>query len=268
MVGVSDAPAPPRPRGPQHRDPAARGVATPEDPAADARPVGPAPVLVGCSHGTDNLRGRAAIRSVLDDVRTARPDLDVREAFVDVQRPELDDVVEEAAAAGRGVVVVPLLLSVGFHVKVDVARAVARPAATASAPLGPDARLVAILLDRLSGVGLRPGDAVVLAAAGSTDPAAARAVEAVTAALADPLEQPVTIGYGAGAGPSVPEAVAAARADVPRGGRVVVASYLLAPGYFHDRVLESGADVVTAPLAPDGRLAEVVLARYDEARLG
>ena len=227
-----------------------------------------APVLVGCSHGTDNLRGRAAIRSVLDDVRAARPGLDVREAFVDVQRPELGEVVDEAMATGRGVVVVPLLLSVGFHVKVDVAEAVDRPGATASAPLGPDARLVAILLDRLAGVSLRRGDAVVLAAAGSTDPAAARAVEAVTAALADPLEQPVTIGYGAGAGPSVPEAVAAARADVPRGGRVVVASYLLAPGYFHDRVLESGADVVTAPLAPDERLAEVVLARYDEALRG
>lgn len=267
---MSDAPAPPRPDGPQHRA-AAAGAAEPAatpDAAPGPAALGPAPVLVGCSHGTDNLRGRAAIRSVLDDVRAARPDLDVREAFVDVQRPELDEVVEEVAAAGRGVVVVPLLLSVGFHVKVDVARAVARPGATASAPLGPDARLVAILLDRLSGVGLRRGDAIVLAAAGSTDPAAARAVEAVTAALADPLEQPVTIGYGAGAGPSVPEAVAAARADVPRGGRVVVASYLLAPGYFHDRVLESGADVVTAPLAPDVRLAEVVLARYDEARLG
>ena len=44
-----------------------------------------------------------------------------------------------------------------------------------------------------------------------------------------------------------------------------MASYLLAPGYFHDRVLEAGADVVTAPLAPDDRLVEIVLDRYDEA---
>ena len=59
--------------------------------------------------------------------------------------------------------------------------------------------------------------------------------------------------------------VATARADLPPGGRVVVASYLLAPGYFHDRVLEAGADVVTDPLAPDDRLVQIVLDRYDEA---
>ncbi|NKY40020.1 sirohydrochlorin chelatase, partial [Cellulomonas septica] len=63
--------------------------------------------------------------------------------------------------------------------------------------------------------------------------------------------------------PRVPAAVAAARADLTPGGRVVVASYLLAPGYFYDRVREAGADVVAAPLAPDPRLADVVLDRYD-----
>ncbi|MGO1315861.1 MAG: sirohydrochlorin chelatase, partial [Cellulomonadaceae bacterium] len=47
--------------------------------------------------------------------------------------------------------------------------------------------------------------------------------------------------------------------------RVVVASYLLAPGVFHDRLAGAGADVVSAPLAPDVRLAQVVLARYDAA---
>ncbi|HEX7806980.1 MAG TPA: sirohydrochlorin chelatase, partial [Cellulomonas sp.] len=45
-------------------------------------------------------------------------------------------------------------------------------------------------------------------------------------------------------------------------GRVVIASYLLAPGYFHDRVLEAGADVVSAPLAPDDRIVAIVLDRY------
>ncbi|MEN0128196.1 MAG: CbiX/SirB N-terminal domain-containing protein, partial [Brevundimonas sp.] len=217
-------------------------------------------VLVGCSHGTDNADGREAIRSILADVRAARPDLDVREAFVDVQIPEVAAVVADAVAGGGSAVVVPLLLSVGFHVRVDIAQAVAREGASAAPPLGPDARLVAILVDRLAQAGLEPDDAVVLAAAGSTDPAAATAVEAVAAGLADAIENHVTIGYGAGAQPSVPDAVAAAREG---GGRVVVASYLLAPGYFHDRVLEAGADVVSAPLAPDPRLADVVLDRYD-----
>ena len=113
--------------------------------------------------------------------------------------------------------------------------------------------------------GPAPDDSVVLAAAGSTDPAAAIAVESVAAGLADRLAQPVTIGYGAGAEPRVPAAVASARADTPPGGRVVVASYLLAPGYFYDRVMEAGADVVASPLAPDERLVQIVLDRYDAA---
>jgi sirohydrochlorin ferrochelatase len=61
----------------------------------------------------------------------------------------------------------------------------------------------------------------------------------------------------------VAEAVAAARAGLTGSGRVVAASYLLAPGFFHDRVARAGADVVTAPLAPDDRLVDVVLDRYD-----
>lgn len=222
-------------------------------------------VLVGCSHGTDNTDGRAAIRTILADVRRMRPGLDAREAFVDVQIPEVAAVVADAVAGGGTAVVVPLLLSVGFHVRVDIAEAVDREGATAAPPLGPDPRLVAMLVDRLEAVGLQPDDTVVLAAAGSTDPAAAIAVEAVAAGLADAIENPVTIGYGAGASPTVPAAVADARAALAPGGRVVIASYLLAPGFFHDRVLEAGADVVTDPLAPDMRLAAIVLDRFDAA---
>ena len=59
--------------------------------------------------------------------------------------------------------------------------------------------------------------------------------------------------------------VAQLRAERP-GRRIVVASYLLAPGHFHDRVLASGADDVTDPLLDDGppdrRLVELVVRRY------
>ena len=219
------------------------------------------PVLVGCSHGTDSVTGRAAIRSVVDGVRRARPDLDVREAFVDVQQPEVADVVAGALDDVGAAVVVPLLLSAGFHVHVDIAEAVAPDGAAASGALGPDPRIVDILVDRLSAAGAGDGDAVVLAAAGSSDPRAAEAVEEVARVLRTAwAHDPVVVGYGAGARPSVPDAVAAARAT--GAPRVVVASYLLAPGYFHDRLLTAGADVVTEPLAPDDRLVDVVLDRY------
>jgi sirohydrochlorin ferrochelatase len=73
----------------------------------------------------------------------------------------------------------------------------------------------------------------------------------------------VTTGYGSAAQPAVTDAVAAAR----RGGaqRVVVAAYLLAPGHFHDKLDAAGADLVTAPLLPDDRIAAVLLDRYDSA---
>ncbi|WP_298457385.1 sirohydrochlorin chelatase [uncultured Cellulomonas sp.] len=221
------------------------------------------PVLVGCSHGTDSVAGRAAIRSIVDGVRRAHPALDVREAFVDVQRPEVADVVAGALADAGSAVVVPLLLSAGFHVHVDIAEAVATAGAAASGALGPDPRLVAILVDRLRAAGAGPGDAVVLAAAGSSDARAAEAVEEVAAGLRSGWPHgPVLVGYGAGAQPSVPDAVAAARA---LGRRVVVASYLLAPGFFHDRLLAAGADLVTEPLAPDERLVGIVVDRYRSA---
>lgn len=230
-------------------------------------PVSSPPVLIGCSHGTDDPEGRALIRSLLDDVRAAAPGVDVREAFVDVQQPEVADVVADAVAAGGSAVVVPLLLSAGFHVGVDIAAAVADDGpgagrAAAAPPLGPDDRLVAILRDRLAEAGLRPDDAVVLAAAGSSRPDSARDVEHVAEALRAHHPGPVTVGYGAMAQPTLPDAVAAARGTAPR---VVLAAYLLAPGYFYGRVVAAGGDVVTAPLAPDPRLAEIVLDRYAAA---
>jgi hypothetical protein len=74
---------------------------------------------------------------------------------------------------------------------------------------------------------------------------------------------PVTTGYGSVAQPPVADAVLAAR----RGGaeQVVIAAYLLAPGHFHDKLAGAGADVVTAPLLPDERIAAVLLDRYDAA---
>jgi sirohydrochlorin ferrochelatase len=145
---------------------------------------------------------------------------------------------------------------------VDIAAAVEPAGAAASGALGPDPRLVEILVDRLAAAGAGPGDTVVLAAAGSSDVRAAAAVEAVARQLRAAWPHgPVAVGYGSAARPSVPDAVAAARAGGAR--RVVIASYLLAPGFFHDRLLAAGADVVTEPLAPDDRLTGVVVDRYE-----
>jgi sirohydrochlorin ferrochelatase len=123
---------------------------------------------------------------------------------------------------------------------------------------------VDVLVDRLAEAGATDADAVVLAAAGSSDPRAAGDVEWIAEAMRARRTGPVSVGYGAGCDPRVPDAVATARAAAP-GARVVIASYLLAPGYFHDQLIKAGADVVTAPLGADPRVAAIVVSRYEEA---
>jgi sirohydrochlorin ferrochelatase len=231
-------------------------------------------VLVACSHGTGDVTGRRAVQELVAGLAVARPQVQVSEAFVDVQQPEVADVVRTVTDAGERAVVVPLLLSTGYHVEVDIRRAVqGRPAAAAPA-LGPDDTLAGLLHERLLDVGLTARDSVVLAAAGSSDPGAADAVEAVAETLRHTVSGAVTIGYAASARPTVAEAVARARREHPN-RRVVVATYLLAPGYFFRVLGDAGADAVSQPLlragaAPDPRLVQLALARYDAAaaRLG
>jgi sirohydrochlorin ferrochelatase len=226
-----------------------------------------APVLVACAHGTRNPTGRRLVAELALAARRLRPGLETTAAFVDVQPPTVADVVDDLSGQGRAAVVVPLLLSGGYHVHVDIARAVqASTTARAARPLGPDPRLVDVLADRLAAAGADPQDpctAVVLAAAGSSDPRSRADVERTAGLLQERWTGPVTTGYGSAATPPVPEAVAAARAA--GAARVVLAAYLLAPGHFHDKLAAAGADAVTAPLLPDERIAAVLLDRYDAA---
>jgi sirohydrochlorin ferrochelatase len=220
--------------------------------------------LIACSHGTSSSAGRAAIAAVVQETRTLLGGTRVVEAFVDVQEPAVDVVVDREAPEA-GAVVVPLLLSTGFHTNVDIARAVAAHAgsAVASPALGPHDLLVDLLSDRLAGVGLGSEDAVVLAAAGSSDPAAAIDVAEMARRLERRLRRPVDVAFAAGSGRRIGDAVSAARAA--GASRVIAASYVLAPGYFADVIASAGADAVTAPLAPDPRVAAIVAERYRAA---
>lgn len=235
-------------------------------------PVIPAvPILIACSHGTNDAEGRLVIRGIVDELRMLRPGLDVREAFVDVQSPVLPDVVA-GLHEGAEAIIVPLLLSTGFHVRVDIAEATAlRPGVRAADPLGPDPRLAAILSDRLpavsAGTKADPDSMqvpkIVVVSAGSTDPVAAVAVERVVDVLRTLRPGEITVGFGAGAHPRVPLAVHSARGSDD--SRVTIASYLLAPGFFYDRLAEAGADFVSMPLAPDPQIAAIALDRFDAA---
>lgn len=226
------------------------------------------PVLVACAHGTRAVAGRRAVGALVAAVaEAAGPEVEVRAAYVDVQPPSVPEAL--AGLAGRRVAVVPLLLSAGYHVHVDLTEAVTARAddrITLRPALGPDDRIVALLARRLAEVGLAEDDAVVLSSAGSSDPRAVADCEQVAAGLAARLGRPVSSGFLSAASPTTAEAVAAAREPHRR---VVVANHLLAPGFFAGLASRSGADLVTAPLlgtpAPGDvvppELVELVLAR-------
>jgi sirohydrochlorin ferrochelatase len=223
------------------------------------------PVLVACGHGTRDPAGRQAVAALVAAVADALPGVEVRESYVDVHGPVVGEVVASLphrTGGARAGVVVPLLLAAGYHVRVDLAEAVrARPDVVVAPALGPDDRLVEVVLDRVGPLG--PADAVVLAPAGSSDERAQADSREVARRLGVRLGREVVVGYAAGPSPSVPEVVAAARAAGAQ--RVVVASYLLAPGFFQDRLRAAGADVVTGPLLPDPRVVDVVVDRYRAA---
>ncbi|GAA2163820.1 sirohydrochlorin ferrochelatase [Humibacillus xanthopallidus] len=234
-----------------------------------------APALIACSHGTASPAGQAAVAALVAAVAAARPDLEVHEAFVDVQQPDPAQVLG-TLSPDRQARLVPLLLSAGYHVFVDLSDIAADRAGTdVTGALGPDPRLVALLHRRLVAAGLRDGDRVVLAAAGSSDARAVTDCAAMAESLAGLVGSPVTPAFLSAAEPRLADAVAAQRdsAYAVQDGqsvtppRVVVATYLLAPGYFADVAAASGADVVTPPLLlpgepPPPELVDIVIERH------
>ncbi|MFC4512336.1 sirohydrochlorin chelatase [Streptomyces ehimensis] len=230
---------------------------------------GPAPVLVAVAHGTRDPAGVRTVRLLLDRVRALRPGLRVECGFLGLAAPAPGDVLERVAGP---VVVVPVLLGPGYHVRVDIpavldAAGAGHRAVTAPA-LGPDPLLAEALSGRLREAGWcgrAPGAAVALAAAGSRDPAATAATRAMAGLLGTRLGAPVVSTHLGGALPMPAQAVAAPR----RGGHtgpLAVAPYLLAPGDFARRAGSGrGADAVAAPLGAHPAVARLVLRRYDEA---
>ena len=204
---------------------------------------------------------------IVDAVCTSHPELTVRLAWIELVEPDVRSALR--ALGERPVALVPLLLSSGYHDRVDLPAAVAEalPSALRAPVLGPDPLLSVALAGRLAEAGLSGADAVVLAAAGSSDPDAVASVHTQAADLASYLGRSVTVGFGSAAAPTVTEAVVAARALLrpePAGSvrTVAVAPYLLAPGFFADRLAEVGADGVAAPLGAHPAVVELVLKRF------
>jgi sirohydrochlorin ferrochelatase len=212
--------------------------------------------LVLVAHGTRNPQGLATITDIASAV--AEHVGTVRTAFVDVLGPNPREVLADSATPA---IVVPAFLASGYHVNADLPARVAESghsSVTITPALGPDPVLAEIMRARLLEIGWSPGDAVVMAAAGSSDPAARRELTRAAGLLAE-LVGEVHLGFVATGAPTVADIVGRLRGS---GRRVFIASYLLAPGVFHTKLGRCGAHAVTAPLGAHPELVALLARRF------
>jgi sirohydrochlorin ferrochelatase len=235
-----------------------------------------APALITLAHGSRDPRSSATIKALVAEVRQLRPDLRIEPAFLELSRPSFGNVVDRLVKAGFDeIVVVPLLLSDAYHANVDVPNAVAEATVRheglqirVSGILGLEPSFLEVLDRRLRealrAARVRELDALVLAAAGSSDPLANQAVARLARVWGARHKLPVTAAFASSAPPATGEAVRAFRAEGRR--HVAVASMFLAPGFLPDRAaelaMEAGAVAVSEPLGADPELARTILARY------
>jgi len=209
--------------------------------------------LVAVAHGSANPDAAATMTALADQVRRLAPVINIRLAYIQHASPSLSQALDDA---GESAVVVPLLLSTGYHLTTDIIGSTRRVAG----PLGPDQLLVTALVSRLTDAGVPARTPVVLAAAGSSDPLAAGQVETQAKLLAGELDVEVLPAYAASGTPTVSDAVADLRQR--HGSPVAVASYLLANGHFQDSLARSGADWITEPLGAHPAVAALIIDRY------
>ena len=241
--------------------------------ATDAGNVHPRhrPALIAVAHGSRDPRSAATMSAVVADLGVRRPDLDVRLAFLDLNTPSVEQVVDAVAAAGHtDAVVVPLLLGSAFHARVDLPGLLA--SARARHPrlrliqadvLGADPRLVTALRERITDVDADPADAhvgIAVAAVGASSPAANRRTERIGDLLSAGTAWHTSVCF-ATTEPTVPQAVSRLR---ERGcSRILLAPWFLAPGLLTDRLHSAATEIArTATIGPHPLLGEVALDRY------
>jgi len=238
----------------------------------------PEEALVLVAHGSADPRAAAAIGELMPLVarRATERGLsvpDLRVAYLGHAAPSVPQVMR-AFGPDAQVTVLPMLLTAAYHSKTDIPRLLARVSAgmrvTYGEPLGPHPLLLRALERRLPAAAFdNPAEVgVVLAAAGSSDPEANATVARLAAQWqAGSGWHAVRPAYASAADPDPATAVTGLLRAGAR--RVVVASYLIAPGMFADRIravsLAAGAAAVSRALGASPEVADVVLDRYQEA---
>jgi sirohydrochlorin ferrochelatase len=213
--------------------------------------------LLVAAHGTRSADGLATTRALVDAIAAERPSVLVALCFLDVASPSLADALD--ALGSSSVVVVPLLLSAGYHVLTDIPAVVAgRSSVRVAAHLGPDPLIVSAVADRLVEAGSSVRASTVLAAIASSQSSARDEVSTAAALLSEQLGREVSVLPLSG---DMTPAIAA----LP--DPIAVAVYLLAEGGFLSslRTAMVGRGLVAEPIGVHPALVSLVWSRYDAA---
>lgn len=246
-------------------------------------------LLVG--HGTRQPGGNQPFLDLCREVASRAGGIPVEPCFLEIAEPAIDHGLENLARRGTSrVVVVPMQLTAGRHVRHDIPDQVRRAlkrlpgvSVTFADHLGSHPGLAALAEDRLRqalcGRGQVRRGALVLAARGSRD----RLVKHEILRLAQVRRDfdgggKVSACFLAMAEPSFDETLQHVASTSP--DRIIVQPHLLLPGRLSERVESTVHDmaaehpqiewVAVAPLGPDPRLARFALelASQTQARRG
>ena len=232
--------------------------------------------LVLTAHGSRDPRSAATATAVAERVRTLRPGMDVRLAFLDLNEPKLTDVLADVPDSGPAVVT-PLLLCSAYHARVDIPRQIAQIGARATRQagvLGEDERLVSVLRDRLGELDIALNDpavaaevGVIVVAIGSSDATANARTSLVAPRLARGTGWAGTAtAFATREEASVGRVAGALRRQGAR--QLVIAPWFLSAGVLVDGVAAFARRhgiAMAAPLGDHRLVAETLLDRYDEA---
>lgn len=192
------------------------------------------------------------MRNFAIDLRDHAMHHSVELAFLDHNRPTLQETVDALPVAEADVIVVPMLLSRAFHAKTDVPAAITALRTSrrvrVSDPVGSVDALAHAAVAGLDGP-------YVLAFSGTSDPLAQQDLRDLAERVGAAHGTTATVGYVTQGTPDVPTAIAEAAA------RSVVC-YTLFPGMFTDRIAQAAADAgipCSLPLWRHEALAHAVL---------
>ncbi|MBK8463120.1 MAG: sirohydrochlorin chelatase [Nigerium sp.] len=239
------------------------------------------PALLIAAHGTRLPPGQDAARALTARVSALLPGVDVRDGFVELTEPPLGAALSGLADQDRPIVMVPLMLGAGGHVRDDIPEAIEavgdRVRVIRGQHLGPDPRLRAAVRERIAAVlgDWTPDEVAVVFLGRGCSVADANADHTRLGRMlweeggyAFVIDAFIQVTH-----PTVPEGLSLAYSTGAR--RIVVSPHYLFPGLLENwaheaverwRATHPDAEVRIAPVIGDcDALARVVIDRYREA---